>query len=333
MKFVQLFAGCLLLLSCGEKEFLERRDLIDPDAPTMTTIHVDWTTLFGKLPSGMTVDLWDSTGVVHRDLTNNVTSYSKYLSDGPWRLLIHNLSAGELNTFRLEDEDNYDSIRITAVPLSDHTAESWEGDGTIIQTPEPFGIALDTLDINNEEEARQDTEVVRPITTPLTVNIHFEDIENLRSVKAVINGFSTGYLLTQNRPEESKGKFYLDTWNKTLDDSNKKNGTVSTTIATFGLPDRHLDIATRDSMANMLTLQITLRNDSVIQRQAAIGNRFTVSLDELGLSFAQYNLSVTIGSTTDPIPLPNVPDSNQKQSGFSADVDKWEDGGNTDVHF
>lgn len=351
----------LSLLSCGPDSFLDRRNtIIDNGQTARVRLYVDWTKTGNSKPSGMTVMMFSPDGSNNENATNNVDSIDLSLPLSTYRLLVFNLSPAEFGSMTFNNTDSYSNINVTLNDLQSRQNEEWDSGVTYQREPEAFAMETDTINVTKQmvEACSDDStmtyvynETPASIVSTLNIKVHVRGIANIRTVEGSISGMAGGYMLTQHHPSTSTATHLLDEWRSTTDADSTANGVITASISTFGLPyDGISDIGSRDSTANVLTLFFSLRDGKTTQTiKYNVGNRFQyVSAESNDRSQAESNsnsskaniatraasirtlyLDLTIN---DGPTLPDVQDDNNS-SGFNADVDPWEDGGNTDVDF
>jgi hypothetical protein len=299
-------------------------------------LQYDWTSEFGYRPSGMTVYLFGSTTGLQTDLTNDVSTSSFSVSADSFKLMTFNLSPSEYSYLRFYNTNSYDSIRVQITTLQDHTNATWEGSTVYAQEPDDIGVSLDTFSIDSVQVARGDT-VIRQETplsllSTLHVKVRVDGLSNMSRLAGAITGMAAGCYLSH--PELSAGKcnLYLDKWSSTLDNDSTKDGWTNMSIRCFGLPQDKRDVSQRDSTLNVLTLAFTLKDGSLKTYTFNVGDKIkyyeTTDEGEVTVDYVTQDLWLILDGN---IVLPDVKSDNS--SGFDAEVDPWEDGGNTDVIF
>ena len=89
----------LLICSCNRREL----EVMDPQKAQIT-LKVDWTTLFGYKPNGMTVMIWgDGWQKPYTSSTNSVDQVSLDLDPGHYRMIVFNKSFDEFERTLVED--------------------------------------------------------------------------------------------------------------------------------------------------------------------------------------------------------------------------------------
>lgn len=338
-----LFTAAVALLcitSCGEDSFLIRRgfkyDL--EERQCLLVYHYDWTSL-GQSPTGMTTRLEGRHTGVQTDLTNNVASNRFYVDADTFKLMTYNLSPDEFGSLLFTHIDSYDSIRVKVNPLQGHINQSWEGNMTYAQEPEMIGVALDTVVASPQNVQQGDTlertVVVHSLVSTLQLKIHVNGLKNMRSMATSLTGLADGCYLSHPELPMDTCNIYIDNWTSSLDSDG--NGWVMASVNCFGLPAQNRDIAHRDSTLNTLKLAFLLRDNTQRFFTFKVGDLFKYydNREDKGNPVSRITLSLQLLIDVDlpkrTIVLPDVQDKNS--CGFDAEVEPWEDGGNTDVTF
>ena len=348
--FTHFFTGwlCLLLLgllaSCGEDSFLIRRGYYHDNGEEKACLlryNYDWTKYMQRNPSGMSVRLKGNHTGEQTDLTNNVTRDEFVVDADTFKLMVFNLSPSEFGSLTFYNETDMDSIRVKVNPLYDHVNHAWEGDLTYAQEPETIGVGFYTVVVSKENVERGDTierkVTVYPLLSTLHLNVHVMGLKNMKNLAASLTGMADGLYLSHPDLPTDTCNLYLDNWTTTMD-SDATNGWMTTSVQCFGLPQNHRDLANRDSLLNTLKLAFTLRDNTQRLYTFHVGDLFHYDDDGIDLStqvsaYVSLNLRLVIdaGLPDRTITLPDVIPSGG--SGFNAEVDPWDEGGNTDVTF
>lgn len=354
-QLITLSSTILLLAACGPDNFLMRRDIqsdISDGHTAAVRIDVDWLQDFNSEPTGMSALLFPTEGSSANDASNNVKSVDFKLRSDTWRLLLFNLTPDEFGSLEFSGLDNYDSARVDLLPSSMKGRKSWSQTTTFMQEPESIAVALDTITIAQDLTATDcdytsgsgDTAVYvynvtpRSFVTTLSVKVKVNGLAYARSVEASVDGMANGYMLTQQHATASTGTYLLDDWKGIIENKNDSSGYITTSIQTFGLPyEPNEDIANRDSTKNMLTLYFLLRDGKTTRiYHYPVGNKFryTTTIDGIQEFTTEQTLSLDIDIESGDVPdLPKVDDPDNGASGFSAEVDPWDNGGTTDIDF
>lgn len=364
--YATLFGAVLMLMSCGPDEFLIRRDMYaNVNRTPKVRLEVDWLTLFGSKPTGMTVMMDGIGGNSFGTTTNSVDGVDLSLDKDSYHTLVYNLSSDEFGSLDFYNTDSYDSINVKLTPITMRANAAWDEGVRYMREPEDIGVALDTIDITPEMVEnysalirqrlsegitgdRSDTvlyvfhETVFPVVSKLNVIVRVLGLSNAASVEGSIDGMADGFYLSQLHASAGKGTHYLDNWTVKYDSASSKNGYIYTTINTFALPYGTEDVVNRDSTLNYLTLNFNLADGKTTkQYRYAVGSMFKYIN---GKNLQNYSTGVTLelelridadsreGSTPTPVPnLPDVTPGGNTGTGFDAHVEDWENGGTYDI--
>ena len=363
VKMLLVLGLCLFLMSCGEDSFLDRRELYRiNNLNARVSVELDWEEHFGEDPSGMSLYTYNDKQGVQVELSNNVKSRDILRKAGLYSLLVYNLTPSEYGSLDFYNMNNLDSARVQLTPIQQYNNKKGWDEGVVYQRePEDFGIARDTIEISQDmvastyqqrlehyyEGIERDTAVYvfhespKKINIPLEVRVRVNGINNMKSVIGSIDQFADGWYVGQGHASSTEGIHLLDNFKVELDAPNSKDGWIVTTISTFGLPWGKQTAAQRDSTSNRLSLYFTLRNGEPIIFTYDVGNliRYVeVTENRMGVTTeVVLELQLIINTNTyshmDSPTLPDVTggDDDSNASGFTAEVDDWENGGTVDV--
>ena len=350
----------------------ERRPLeVIVDETVKVRIVVKWkinfVELYGETPNGMTIMIWGSKGGAPIIRTTNADNITVALEPDTYHMVIFNELADDYAPYlHFLDADNYDLMVCRATTFTIGGTRSWDDGTTYIYTPEDprIAVALDTFDITPEmvmsdttvfipyEQYRDNgfvkyheselvyeiPEVPWPMTVDLYVELKMRNYQSLKTVEGNISGMADGFYLSHiiRTSESGAIRFNPEEWTRTryqYGDSGDSLGVVTTRVASFGLPYGKELLSERDSTDNVLRLNLTLTNDSVVSRQFNVGKYIryiTPTGEEARIRYRQdlENLRLEI-ILPDIIDLPPV--HSNAGAGFDARVDEWENGGTFDV--
>jgi hypothetical protein len=326
--------------------------------------QVNFVNLYGSVPNGMTVMIYPSDGGAPIVRTTNADNITVKLDPDEYRMVIFNELMEEYAPYeRFYDADSYDRMTFRA---SHFSSRSWDAGTDYAYTPEDprIAVALDTFLITRDmvlqdttifmpyEEYRDNgmvnyreservyelPEVPWPMTVDFNVRIKIKHRQSLRTIEGNISGLADGFSLSRivRTTETATHRFEPDRWERyKCGDDQDSTGVITTRIASFGLPYGKELVAERDSADNLLTLNLTLVNDSVIRRTFKVGKYIryiTPDGDEARIRYRQdlQNLMLEL-DLPDLIILPPVNGDGNTGAGFDARVDDWEDGGTIDL--
>lgn len=327
-------------------------------------VDVDWETLFGERPSGMTVMLAkDGDAITFSDITHDVDGYDLNLEPGYYKMLIFNRTAGEFGSMNFSQMKSFDQA-YTYAQRQERTPDFWDVNVTYMREPENIGCAVDTFTILPEmvddrfrfvnwKEKKGDqvdtvniNEVVLPMTTEMYIRVRVLGMRYMASVIGNISGMADGFLLTQAWRRPQRGYHLLDNWNRSPityenGDSLKSMGYITTTIRTFGLPHGNELIEQRDSMSNVLSLCFTLIDGKQHVFRYPVGKMIryrntdtdpsTPSNTRGGFYFSKSDVTLELDLIVDaPFynddEVPNLPYAQPSGTGaFDAEVEPWGD--------
>ena len=357
----------LLLLMLPLITACERRPLeVIVDEQVRVKIIVKWqvnfVNLYGNTPNGMTVMIYPSDGSTPIVRATNADNITVKLDPDEYRMVIFNELMEEYAPYvRFYDADSYDRITCRASRFS---TRSWDAGVDYTYTPEDprIAVALDTFLITRDmvlqdttifipyEEYRDNgmvnyresehvyeiPEVPWPMTVDFNVRIKIKHRQSLRTIEGNITGLADGFSMSRiiRTTETATHRFEPDRWERyKCGDDKDSTGVISTRIASFGLPYGKELVAERDSADNLLTLNLTLTDGTVVHRTYKVGKYIryiTPEGDEARIRYRQdlQNLMLEL-DLPDLIVLPPI--SGNTGAGFDAKVDEWEDGGTIDL--
>lgn len=354
----------LILVSCGPDEFLDRRDMYaNVSRYPRIRLEVDWMSRFGTKPTGMTVLMPGIGGNTFQTSTNSVDGIELNLNTDTYPTLVYNLSPDEFGSMDFHDADSYDSIHVTLTPITMRANEDWDKNVTYLREPEDLAVALDTINITPEMTEKYSAMVRRklsdgvpgdqidsvmyvfkettfPVVSKLHVYVRVLGLKNAKSVEGNITGMTNGFYLTGLHSAYGQGTHLLDQWSAHYDKGSNRDGYITTTISTFGLPHGTEDVNGRDSTLNYLNLNFKLVDDStVIQYHIPVGGDFRYAENKDGQNYYTANVTLQLYLVIDADSrghiLPDLPDvtpsGGSSSTGFDANVDDWEDGGTEDI--
>lgn len=316
---------------------------------------VNFTPLYGTTPNGMTVLIWGSRDTAPMVRTTNSNSITVKLPLDTYRLIIFNELAEEYAPFvYFFDTNSYDDMMARAATYMD-------GDTEYMYAPEDprIAVTLDTFAITNEmvlrdsatlfvpyelyrgdptmayyesEHTYEIPEVPWPMTVDLYIRVRLKHRQSLKAIEGSISGMADGFFFSKIVRTTTTGTLKLnsDNWDRNkYGEEADSMGLVTTRVASFGLPYGKELVSERDSADNILRLNLTLVNDSVLDYAFKVGKDIRYITPEGVEARIRYrqdlqNLQLVV-ELPDIIDLPNV--FPQGGAGFDAWVDEWEDGG------
>lgn len=357
----------LLLLMLPLFMACERRQLeVIVDEQVRVKIIVKWqvnfVSLYGYKPNGMTVMIYPSDGSAPIVRATNADNITVKLDPDEYRMVIFNELMEEYAPYvRFYEADSYDRITCRASRFS---TRNWDAGVDYTYTPEDprIAVALDTFLITRDmvlqdstifipyEEYRDNgmvnyresehvyeiPEVPWPMTVDFNVRIKIKHRQSLRNIEGNITGLADGFSMSRiiRTTETATHRFDPEKWERyKCGDDQDSTGVITTRIASFGLPYGKELLEERDSADNLLTLNLTLTDGTVVHRTYKVGKNIryiTPEGDEARIRYRQdlQNLMLEL-DLPDLIVLPPI--SGNTGAGFDAKVDEWEDGGTIDL--
>lgn len=348
--------AALLLLTAA----CDRRDLTyGYDNRCDVTFLVDWSRL-SEPPQGMTLLFYPTDGGQPlRYLTNSVDSVTLAVPAGTYRVLVFNRTENEFSSLGFRGMDRFETAEVYGLPAPEDMLLWAKRDDSRAITARLEEIAVATLDeLTLTEEMRHDygelsPQPVRRTGTPqtlrltpasasytTTIDIHVKGIQNVRSVRATLDGLAEGYLMGAGRATANIVTHAIDEWQVVRDPGSYTEGSLHTRFVCFGLPEASPPRALADELATLLnaSLQVTVLladNQTTVTFSYDVSKRVTVDQTE-------YVLTIVVGiplpgQEDDPgaVPpeLPDVPHVESPSSGFDATVNDWEEGEEKDLTF
>ena len=278
----------LLICSCNRREL----EVMDPQKAQIT-LKVDWTTLFGYKPNGMTVMIWgDGWQKPYTSSTNSVDQVSLDLDPGHYRMIVFNKSFDEFGSLRFTDTDSFENIAVRGRDITQYQNGQWDAGVTYMADPEDIGCAVEEFDITYEMLMNQVTLYpyeewidkqnattrwtqdanggyytsvqIKPQITKFNIWVNIEGMEYLRSLTGSISGLADGFYITQGwrTMEERQMLLEPDKWSVTNESHPKGAGLMYYGINVFGLPHGKELVIDRPEGSNELILQATLIDGS-----------------------------------------------------------------------
>lgn len=347
----------LLLLCACERRPLEV--MINPDVDVQ--LIVDWRVNYGEIyheiPNGMTVLVWDSDGRLVKAESVNSDRVTLSLPTGDYRLIIHNETPQEFLYQSFFDYYDYDNIVMRAVHYN--TTDTWDSGIDYMQYPDPTGVTASQFVITDdmvdgdsiifawyEEWKDLGTDYYKPPTKmytlhevawPMTVNLDIKALvkrpQGISTIEGSISGMAEGFYLSRvNRTSESGTLRLVDdnTLGWRLEGYGEKQdstGYIRFTIPTFGLPYGKELLEQRQEADNVLTLNFTLTDGTVIKKAFDVGRQIRYITPEGREAEIRYrqdlnNLALVL-DLSEEIILP--PSQSQEAGGFDAKVDQWDE--------
>lgn len=360
----QMLAAALLLIvslsSC------HRRPILRPgDDKALVRILVDWDGHFSEQPGGMTVSAYGpDSKLCFKDMSNETDSMDITLPEGENNILLFNYTPDEFGSMRFYDMDDFHRARVGLTRIMMRTPVPWDAGADFVRQPELLTVAADTVDITsrdvrlsrgwrqgNHQRIRRIQEAPMPINSTIYIDVWVEGLINMKSVEGSINGMAGGCMLATGESTAERVTHLLEAGSaraiRAKGAAAEHDGWLRFRLDCFGMPRGEEDIDTREDGSNIFKLHFLLRdNKTTVDYEALVGRHIAYLGVEEGGTRANYTDHVTkllylrISHETDPavpgsplsVPcLPDVIPEGDQESGFDADVDEWEDGGEIEI--
>ena len=318
--------------------------------------NVNYAEIYRQKPNGMTVMVWDSKGNLVKMTSVNSDRVSLNLEKGAYRLIVHNETQQE---FPYQWFDDYYSYQDIVMRSAHFTTKSWDSGVDYMYYPDPVGVTASDFVItsdmvdgdsitfvyyedwveNGADYYEQPVKLytINEVAWPMTVNLYIKAKvkrpQSISTIEGSISGMADGFYLSRvNRTSES-GTLRLMNDNShswTLEAYGEKQdstGYIKFAVPSFGLPYGKELLVQRREEDNVLTLNVTLTDGSVIRKTYNVGKQIryiTPEGREAEIRYRQdlHNLSLEL-DLSEEIVLP--PSQSEDPSGFDARVDKWDE--------
>jgi len=372
-------AAVLLLMALTA---CERRPLeLYYDGKAQVRINVDWYSRYRQhydhIPHGMTLMLakdGDAFGNPEPYSNDDLYGVNLRLYPGVYKLLIFNKTINEhRDSIYMYNTNSYDRINAQAIVSETGERYSWDENVRYMQEAGEIGVAIDTFTVRPEMVDQGlvfydykghydgDTlkltrnEVVRPMTTTLTVRLHVKNLRYMRSVEAQLTGMADGFEMTHLWRREQTGYFKLSHWRMIADNDSLTSGWLQASVRTFGLPHGKELLSQRDSTSNSILFNFTLIDNKTYTKAYNVGkliHYLSDTIDKSGrkpVKRKEEGIDWTVFSTDDVTlelelildensvgedNLPDIPYAQPTGTGaFDAVVDPWSDEQEVNVQF
>lgn len=293
-------------------------------------INVDWSRFTQEQPTGMTVMLFPQDGgTPYTSLSNNTAYTDVNVPPDDYCVLVYNQSATEFGSLTFEGMGSIGSATVRAATMGSRWYRTRGDDARLVHQPEWFATdvqqdvvaPMSAIDKYTRAGTRSVIATLFPqcVVYTIHVRIHINNIYNLRSARASLDGLADGYLLGLSSPTSDLATELLEEWTVERDADNPANGTIVASITSFGLPAGHMGKADENHLRLSLLL---VDNKTQLDHDFNVGSEFVRDSD--------VSLSLTINEHIDT-PLPDVKPDGGSQGGFNASVDDWGDEENIDI--
>ena len=305
--------------------------------------------------------------------TNNVHYMTLNLDPGTYRVIAFSYSPEEYGSMYFRDTEDYNTISARGKDVTIYEPGDCDKDVRYMTDPEDIGVVAETFTITEEMLLEQVTFhpyeswvrhrvaytrfyqeadgtyslplVIYPVLAKLNVWVEVEGIENVSELTGSISGMADGFYLTHAYRTEEERTMLLPTNQWTLTTREDSQGTfLFHTIPVFGLPHGKELVESREPDSNIFKLHAVLRDGTTMLYTYDVGKliKYRGLVGELSFGYdmnieLELDLDLILSIDTigeDNIPhFPNVDPEDYTSSGFGADVEAWQDGGETDLRF
>lgn len=325
---------------------------------------LDWHNYGEEKPGGMTIAAFDMDSKLSaREISNETDSIEIKLQKGEYNLMAFNYTPSEFGTFSFHDMNRYNRAWVELNPITMRSPEKWDEGAKYACEPEKLVVAVDKINIEKLNKRYRIYAKPEVVNSTLYIEIYVGGLENMRSVEGSISGMAAGCRLYDITPtketvvhllqkprvklkskskenargaeqEQEKGKHY-GKYNSESQEA--ADGILRFKLSCLGLPLGKQLMSDRVESDNDLKLHFLLRdNKTEIDYKLNVG-RLIKYLDiapgTLSVSYTDFpskNLSLQVGEDLGP-ELPFVVPDGDQESGFDAEVDDWEDGGDITI--
>lgn len=334
---ISIAAALLLMLACNHKDLCYHHP-----HTAKVRINADWSLFNKETPSGMTVMLYPQDGKAMRQLTNN-TSYALFeLPVGLYHTIVFNQSEEEFGSISFMGLEDFSTAEIVTNVADSRWYESRTDNEKVAKQPEWVGtsaltdaeVTQEMIDLTTQELISGGYSRVAPefviashvpqnIVHTIKVKVHLENIYNLRSARASLNGLADSYLIAEGHTTTDKVTQLLESWSLTYDDIDPTKGYITATITSLGLPE-DFSGAAEDNDFNLSLLLVD--DTTIVNMDFQVGDKWQIKNNEQG----NLTLEMELDLWGDK-PLPDVQPTDSGDGGFDATVDDWGDEENVDI--
>lgn len=312
-------------------------------------INTDWTAFekYAK-PTGMSVMIYPTASCEGSEQqtvrSNELTHVETTLLPGDYNVLTFNQSPSEYGSLVFENMDDYEKATVYAAETTSSWYTTRANNEPLVQEPEWIGADASGIHTVTKEMAEQtggyadaNTKDGYPrlllcsmqsenLVQTIHVTIHLKGVNNYRAARASLTGLAKGCRLATGERVTETATQLLEDWTLAQDPDNPVNGTISTTIHSFGLPKATTEVSEQsessDSLlasANMLQVTLLLVDEkSSIEHSFAVGDLLQDSNRGIEETM-ELDIDLVIDES-----LPDVkPADSDGNGGFNVDVNPW----------
>ena len=328
-KYVFLFISFLLFCSCDRRE-------LTYSSEAEITISADWSqSELGEKEQeyGATAVFYPTDGsapiVV---LMGDRTQKTVRLKEGCYNVVLFNRSFDDFSNIGFRGHESYLTLEAHVKNIETRNTPPPEriitdsSDELAADCTENFEVNSGMLGNYSPATAKQGNKsktgnkdgchlcfVPRKLTRKITAKIRIKGMNNIRNATCKLDGIAESVFLVSGKSPEKTVTQMFKLNNPVYDSDSHTEGTLSGTISVFGFDEE---------ITHNLHLKAELVDGKTIYEEDF--NDVTVSRMEEGDGTMSIVIDITCENT-----VPNV--KAEGSSGFDADVDNWEDEGNSDI--
>ena len=355
----------LLLISCY-REPLE----LYVKGSSEVQISYDWSRYNGPIPNGLTL-MYALNGDRFTEAypTHDITLEEREKMDnGFYKMIVMTKTPEEYEkqgTMNFYNKNSYENMMAVSTTYDITSETAWDKGRRYMNQPEPVGVAIDSFEVNVDNDGRifyeydrgADSDTLRqkkevtilPMTTTLNIRVKIVGINYLKDPQlggadGYITGMADGFYVSQKWRRSQTGDIKLNNWRKeTTAGSRASNpggvGYIVTSIETFGLPHGKELLAQRTEASNFLKLHFTKLDGDPIEFSYNVGKliRYRGDTGSLEADFSIEDVALQLDLQIDaPFmnedDVPHIPYAQPSGTGaFDAEVSPWGDEESVDV--
>ena len=339
-------------------------------------ITYDWSRYKGPIPNGLTLMYaMNGDSITESYPTHDIALEEREkMPNGSYKMIVMTKTPDEYEaqgTMNFYNKKSYENMVAISTTYDITSETAWDKGRRYMKQPEPVGVAVDSFEVNMDNDGRIfyeydkgiDSDTLRqkkeltilPMTTTLTIRVKVRGINyivapELGGVDGYITNLADGFFLSQQWRRTEVGDIKLNQWRidgyeantaprRAEGDAEYKVGWIATDIQTFGLPHGRELLYQRTPQSNFLKLHFLLIDDTTIDFNYDVGKMIHYDGDDgsLDITFDQTNVSLQLdleidAHTVGEDGVPTIPYAQPSGTGaFDADVEPWGDDENVDV--
>ncbi len=336
-----LWLALMAFASCEHRELC-----VDHTHTAEVDFTIDWSQYTEERPTGMTIMVYPQNGEKPiKYLTNDIYRVKLDLEAGIYDAFVFNQSVEEYAYVGFRGMDTFETAEAYATTTESRWYNGKMEEEKVLNgervVDEPEWMATDTMMnivvtkamVDSTEKALQKNNVQKRrasnffmgrfvpqnIMSTIVVTVHLDGIYNLRSEKAWLSGLAEGYFLGQHKISGNRVTQIIERWNVQQDKADPTKGTITATMISFGLPERHA-LQPKDNILNLSLLLVD--NKTMMKYTFEVGDQ--MRYDEQAERTMYINLTIKE-------PLPDVKPEGAEEGGFDVTVDDWGEDENVDI--